>query len=67
MDFIDRKVSGSMAIALLAKNGIDVDDEEAAVITSFLYLIAKIHNRKMVLDDVEIHKEKSNKPNNCPA
>lgn len=45
MDFIDRKVSGSNAIALLAKNGIEVDDEEAAVILSFLYLIAKIHNR----------------------
>lgn len=63
MDFIDRKVSGSKAIVLLAKNGIEVDDEEAMVIMSFLYLIAKIHNRKMVREDVEIRKEKSNKSN----
>lgn len=67
MDFIDRKVYGSKAIALLAKNGIEVDDEEAAVILSFLYLIDKIHNRKTVLEDTEIRKEKSNKSNSCPV
>ncbi|WP_175632624.1 PTS sugar transporter subunit IIBC [Pedobacter ghigonis] len=63
MDYIDRKVSGSKAIALLAKNGIKVDDEEVAVILSFLYLIAKLHNREMVQEEVEILKEKSNKSN----
>lgn len=67
MDFIDRKVSDSKAIALLAKNGIEVDDEEAAIILSFLYFIAKIHNRKMVLDYTEIPKEKSNKSNSYSA
>ena len=60
MDFIDGKVSNRKAIALLARNGIEVNDEEAAVILSFLYLMAKIHNRKMALKDTEIPKEKSN-------
>lgn len=60
MDFIDKKISNRKAIALLAKNGIEVNDEEATVIVSFLYLMAKIHNRKMVLNDTEIPKEKSN-------
>ncbi len=67
MDFIDRKVSSGKAIGLLARNGIEVNDEEAAVILNFLYLMAKIHNRKMSLKDVDILKEKSNKPNNCLA
>lgn len=67
MDFIDRKVSSRKAIGLLARNGIEVNDEEAVVILNFLYLMAKIHNRKMVLKDAEIPKEKSNKSNNCLA
>lgn len=41
MNFIDKKVSVGGAIAILAKNGIEVDDEEAAVILDFLYLMAK--------------------------
>jgi len=45
---------------LLARNGIEVNDEEAAVILNFLYLMAKIHNKKMALKDTEIPKEKSN-------
>ncbi|MEH6309077.1 hypothetical protein RYH73_25725 [Olivibacter sp. CPCC 100613] len=65
--FYRQKGFGSKAIALLAKNGIEVDDEEVVIILSFLYLIAKVHNRKMVLKDVEIRKEKSNKSNNCPT
>jgi hypothetical protein len=60
MDFIDGKVSSRKAIALLARNGIEVNDEEAAVILNFLYLMAKIHNKKMALKDTEIPKEKSN-------
>lgn len=67
MDFIDRKVSSRKAIGLLARNGIEVNDEEAVVILNFLYLMAKIHNRKMGLKNAEIPKEKSNKPNNCLA
>ncbi|MFC0518117.1 hypothetical protein ACFFGT_28135 [Mucilaginibacter angelicae] len=45
---------------MLARNGIEVNDEEAAVILNFLYLMAKIHNRKMALKDTEIPKEKLN-------
>ena len=67
MDFIDRKVSSKKAIGLLVRNGIEVNDEEAAVILNFLYLMAKIHNRKIALKDAEIPKEKSNKSNSCSA
>ncbi|MFT3949133.1 MAG: hypothetical protein QM763_19365 [Agriterribacter sp.] len=41
MNFIDKKVSVKKAIAILAKNNINVDDDEAAVILDFLYLLAK--------------------------
>ena len=44
MNFIDRKVSVNRAIAILAKSGIEIGDEEAAVILDFLYLISKNHN-----------------------
>lgn len=60
MNFIDRKISGAKAIALLAQNGIDVSDEEAEEILNFLYLMAKIQNKKKVFKDTEILKEKSN-------
>jgi len=56
--FLDKK-----EIKLSARDSIEVNDEETAVILSFLYHIAKIHNRKMVLEDVEILKEKPNKSN----
>jgi len=39
-------VSVKQAIAILAKSGIEVDDNEAAVIIDFLYLMAKIRNIK---------------------
>jgi hypothetical protein len=45
MSFIDRKVSVNRAIAILAKNDIEIGDEEAAVILDFLYLISKNHNK----------------------
>lgn len=45
MNFIDRKVSVNWAIAMLEKNGIKVDDGEAAVILDFLYLISKNRNK----------------------
>ncbi|WP_051199970.1 hypothetical protein [Flavobacterium subsaxonicum] len=45
MNFIDRRISVDRAIAMLAKNGIDVDDVEAAVILDFLYLISKNRNK----------------------
>lgn len=67
MDFIERKVFNAKAIALLAKNGIEINDKDATiVILNFLYLMAKIHNRKISLKDTYIPKENSNKSNSCP-
>ena len=43
MNFIDKKISVGRAIAILAKSGIEVDDDEARVIVDFLYLMAKNH------------------------
>ena len=46
MNFIiKKKVSVKKSIAILAKNGIQVDDEEVAVILDFLYLMAKNYNK----------------------
>ncbi len=44
MNFIERKVLVNRAIAVLGKNGIVVDDNEAAVILDFLYLMSKNRN-----------------------
>ncbi len=41
MNFIDKKVSITGVIAILAKEGIQVDDDEAAIILDFLYLMSK--------------------------
>lgn len=54
MNFTDKKVSIRRAIAILAKNGIEVDDDEATVIVDFLYLMAKNHKKD--------EKEKTPKP-----
>ena len=62
MDFVDRKVSNKQTIMLLDKKGIEVNEEDAAVILNFLYLMAKIH-KKNALMDRKILKEKSNKSN----
>ncbi len=45
MSFIDKKISDKRAIAILAKNGIQVNEEEADVILDFLYLVAKNYNK----------------------
>ncbi len=45
MNFTDKKVSIRRAIAILAKNGIQVEDDEATVIVDFLYLMAKNHKK----------------------
>jgi len=45
MNFIDKKVSVQQTIATLAQQGIHVDDEEAAIILEFLYLLAKNHKK----------------------
>lgn len=57
MNFTNRKISVQKSIALLAKNGVQVNEEEAAVILDFLYLMAKNHN-KPIKD--QNHKENSN-------
>lgn len=54
MNFTDKKVSIRRAIAILAKNGIEVDDDEATVIVDFLYHMAKNHKKD--------EKEKTPKP-----
>ena len=48
MNFTDKKVSVRRAITILAKNGIEVDDDEAMVIVDFLYLMAKNHTKEKV-------------------
>ncbi|NML71515.1 PTS sugar transporter subunit IIBC [Chryseobacterium sp. RP-3-3] len=53
MNFNDKKVSVERAIAILAKNGIQVDDAEVAVILDFLYLMSKNYNKP---------KDKASKP-----
>lgn len=45
MIFLDKKVSIKRAITILAKNGIDVDDDEATVIVDFLYIMAKNYKK----------------------
>lgn len=45
MSFIDKKVSDKRAIAILAKNVIQVNEEEANIILDFLYLVAKNYNK----------------------
>lgn len=45
MNFTDKKVSVKRAIAILAKNGIEVDNDEATVIVDFLYLMAKNYKK----------------------
>lgn len=45
MNFIDKKVSVKQAIATLAKNDIDVDEDEGSVILDFLYLMAKNYKK----------------------
>lgn len=41
MNFIDKKVSVRQIIEILAYHDIHVDDDEAAVIQDFLYLMSK--------------------------
>ncbi|GGF38412.1 hypothetical protein KZP23_04595 [Echinicola marina] len=52
--FGDKKVSTKHAIAILAKNSIQVDEDEATVILSFLYLVAKVRGQTREEIDTEI-------------
>ncbi|MEB0279388.1 MULTISPECIES: hypothetical protein [unclassified Mucilaginibacter] len=40
-NFKDRRVTAKKAIAILAKSNIHIDENDAAVILNFLYLVAK--------------------------
>jgi ribosomal protein S26 len=49
MNFIDKRVSIKHAIAILAKNGIRLDEKGASIILDFLYLVAKTYNKKIAV------------------
>jgi hypothetical protein len=59
MNFIEKRISTKRAINMLGKNGIQVDDNEAAVILRFLYLIAKTYRCDINPNTMNL-KEKSN-------
>lgn len=59
MNFTDKKISVKQAITILAKNSIEVDDDEATVIVDFLYLMAKNY-KKEEEEKNQNPKEKSN-------
>ena len=59
MNFIDKKVFVRRAITILAKNGIEVDDDEPNVIVDFRYLMTKNHTKEKV-EKMSKPKEKSN-------
>ncbi|SDF72125.1 hypothetical protein SAMN05216464_12625 [Mucilaginibacter pineti] len=59
MSFVEKKISVKRSINLLAKNGIQVDDNEGTEILNFLYLIAKNYQYKGGIESMNL-KEKSN-------
>ncbi|SEA14232.1 hypothetical protein SAMN05192529_10914 [Arachidicoccus rhizosphaerae] len=58
--FIDRKISLKRAISILAKNNIEVNDNEAGIILDFLYLVARNGNQQKIHKKQADLKEKSN-------
>ncbi|HEY0298677.1 MAG TPA: hypothetical protein VGB84_05610 [Arachidicoccus sp.] len=59
-NFTDRKTSLKRAVAILAKNDINVNDSEAVVILDFLYDIARNYNKHKAHKNVNNLKGKSN-------
>jgi len=45
MNFIDRNISVEQAIIILAKNGVQVNENEAKNILELLYLVAANYNK----------------------
>lgn len=45
MNFIDKNVSVKQAIIILAKNGIQINENEATIILELLYLVSKNYNK----------------------
>lgn len=50
-DFYNRKVTVNKAIKILKRNGIQTDEDQAAIILNFLYLIAKTYSPDLQLMD----------------
>lgn len=44
MNYIEKKISVNRAMAILARNGIHVNEKETATILDFLYLMAKYYS-----------------------
>ncbi|WJK01283.1 hypothetical protein [Elizabethkingia anophelis] len=49
MNFIDKNVSVKQAIIILAKNGIQINENEATIILELLYLVSKNYNKQAKL------------------
>jgi len=62
MNFIERKISSRKAVSILAKSGIEVEDQEADIILDFLYLMAKNYTKNDKVENDRNPKEKSNLP-----
>ncbi|MFS2188916.1 recombinase family protein [Mucilaginibacter sp. Mucisp84] len=60
-NFKDKGVSIKRAVAILAKNEIEVDDEEASTILNFLYQIATAYNSLDDSESASTFNEKSNR------
>lgn len=45
MNFIEKNVSVEKAVAILSKNGIQVNENEAKIILELLYLVSKNYDK----------------------
>jgi len=65
-NFKDKRISVKRAVAILAKNKIEVNDNEASVILDFLYHIATAYNKINDTENAMILNEKSNHRKSAP-
>ena len=65
-NFKDKRISLKRAIAILAKNKIEVNDNEASVILDFLYHIATAYNKINDTQSTVNLNEKSNHRKSAP-
>ena len=52
----EKKISVYKAIAILAKNNIQVDEDEAAMILNFLYHVAKTYSNAKAVNTLRKHR-----------
>jgi hypothetical protein len=52
-NFTVRNISSKRAVQFLAKNNIEINDSEAAIILGFLYQIAQNHNKHQAYNKIE--------------